>query len=229
VIDLENPFCTARVAPGAIPYLFPPGVTAAVLAARLDTQGGWGEITGPRGSGKSTLLTALIPVLVHSGWQPFLVTLHDGQRRLPPEAVQQVRASARSDRPLLVIDGYEQLSAWSRCCVKRGCRKRGSGLLVTAHRRAGFPSLYRTSVAPATAEQVVHWLTDGPERLVAPGEVRGPLATHHGNLREALFALYDLHEQRRRGAGRVRGFPYHSGLAGAAPRKGPEDRPASRS
>jgi hypothetical protein len=76
--------------------------------------------------------------------------------------------------------------------------------VVTVHAPAGFPDLSRTAVTPEAAQAVVDHLTPpGPGCTVTPADVRERLAVRSGNLREALFDLYDLHERRScGGAGR---------------------------
>jgi hypothetical protein len=188
----SNPFSTRRVRPGAIPFLFPGGESLAGLLARLRATNWWGQIIGPHGSGKSTLLAALLPELRRAGREPLLNVLHDGQRRLPEDAWQH-----GNGHRILVVDGYEQLHRWTQFWILRHCRRRGQGLLVTAHADAGLPDLYRTAVTPAAARRVVEFLTTGMPSRVTPPEVEAPLAARQGNLREALFDLYDLHERRR--------------------------------
>ena len=122
---LENPFCTRRVRPGAIPFLFPAGEDAETLVGRLRQNGWWGEIVGAHGTGKSALLATLIPRIELAGRQPLLVELHDGQRRLPLDLDRDSRLRPPT---LLVVDGYEQLSRWRRWLLKRLCRRRGWGL-----------------------------------------------------------------------------------------------------
>jgi hypothetical protein len=189
----SNPFATRFVRPGAVPYFFPPGESAATLAGRLRETGWWGQVVGPHGSGKSTLLAALLPELRRAGLEPLVATLHDGQRRLPGEVW---RAEWRA-ATVVVVDGYEQLSGWQRFRLKRRCRRYGCGLLVTSHGTVGLAELYRTPVAEETAERVVEFLLARSEQAVTPEEVRGRLSARAGNLREALFDLYDLHELRR--------------------------------
>ena len=190
----ENPFCTRRVRPGAIPFVFPPGENPDALVDRL-RQAGWrGEIVGEHGSGKSTLLAALTPAIERAGRRVVVVALHDGQRRPPPG----VWSDAGLDRAaVLIVDGYEQLSRWSRLTLKRFCRRRGTGLVVTAHDSVGFPPLYRTVVTASLVERIVGQLTCGREGLLTSEEVSECMSRHGGNLRETLFDLYDICEQRR--------------------------------
>ncbi len=193
-IPASNPFSTRHIRPGAIPYFFPPGVGAATLVEQLRFAGWWGQIVGPHGTGKSTLLAALLPEAERAGKSPCIITLHDGTRRLPSEAVLSIRKCDGPDG-LIVVDGYEQLGLRSRFWLKWQCTRRGIGLLVTAHTSAGFPDLYRTNVTSEQAERVVDHLLGGRECSTSADEITGLLAAHGGNLREALFALYDLHER----------------------------------
>jgi energy-coupling factor transporter ATP-binding protein EcfA2 len=190
----ENPFCTRRVRPGAMRFIFPPNENAETLVDRLRKHGWWAEIVGPHGSGKSALLAALMPAVERAGQPTVLVELHDGQRRLPLD----LRRDERLVPPaVLVVDGYEQLSRWSRLVLKRFCRRRKLGLLVTAHETVGFPELYRTASTIGLAEQIVGQLFDGREAPFTSEELAACFSRHSGDLRETLFDLYDLYEQRR--------------------------------
>jgi hypothetical protein len=193
-----NPFATCRVRPGAVPYFFRAGESAAGLVERLRAAGWWGQVVGPHGTGKSTLLAALGPLLVAAGCDPLWVVRHQGERALP-ESVGEALSRARREgrRRLLLIDGYEQLGWWSAWRVRRLCRRGGHGLLVTAHDDAGLPELYRTGVTRETALRVVAHLTATAAPTVTDADVERCLAARAGDLREALFDLYDLHERRR--------------------------------
>jgi hypothetical protein len=193
----DNPFCTRRVRPGAIPFLFPPGEDVETLVRRLQRNGWWGEIVGGHGSGKSALLATLIPQIEQAGRHATLVELHDGQRRLPLD----LSRDSRLKPPLvLIVDGYEQLSRWRRFLLRRHCRRRGWGLLVTAHVSVGLPELFRTVASPELAERIVGQLMAGRLPPCTASELAACLARRGGNLRETLFDLYDLYEQSRSSA-----------------------------
>ncbi|HEX4148756.1 MAG TPA: hypothetical protein VHY20_07205, partial [Pirellulales bacterium] len=136
--ELSNPFATRYVRPGAIAYRWPPGESAAALVDRLAACGWWGEIAGPHGSGKSTLLAALVQPLQTAGRRVLMFTLEEGMRRLP---AGRKRLAAASRETLVIVDGYEQLSAWARWALKFACRRRRCGLLVSTHRPSGLPLL----------------------------------------------------------------------------------------
>ena len=190
----ENPFCSRRIRPGALPFQFPEGDDAARLVDRLASNGWWGQIVGPHGSGKSALLAALTPVIEQTGRDTRLIELHDGQRRLPLSLGSDARVSAST---MLLVDGYEQLGRMSRFRLKRTCRRHAAGLLVTAHAPVGLPDLFRTSPELELALDIVGKLTHGYESCVNSRDVAQRFSRHGGNLREMLFDLYDVYEQRR--------------------------------
>lgn len=189
-----NPFATRFVRPGAIAFRFKEGESAQRLVARLRANGWRGQIVGAHGTGKSTLLAALRPALERAGRSVISFALHDGQRRLPVD--RRMLLSLR-ETDLLAIDGYEQLSSTARFSLRLICRKCRCGLLVTAHSDVGLPALYATQVDLETAQSVVSALLPAAETTIAQADVEQALTRHKGNLREALFHLYDLYELRR--------------------------------
>jgi len=188
----ENPFCTRRIRPGAMPHLFPSGLSAQCLVDRLHDADWWGEIIGPHGSGKSSLLAAIIPAIERAGRATLLVELHDGQRRLPIDLSNDGRLSPPA---VVIVDGYEQLNRWNRSRLKRCCRNRKLGLLVTAHQSVGLPFLFQTEPSVALAEEIVAQLLRDRDPLDASA-IQQSYARHHGDFREMLFDLYDLCEPR---------------------------------
>jgi hypothetical protein len=189
-----NPFCARHVRPGAMPFVFTSGRSAEQFVERLGQAGWWGQITGPHGSGKSSLLAALLPAIERTGRKVLLIELHDGQTRMPPEFRSAIRTSPPS---IVAVDGYEQLRCWNRYSLKRLCRRRGWGLVATAHGPVGFPDLARTAVDLPLACQVVERLQHGHSPLVTPRDVAERLSRRGGDLRETLFDLYDLYAQRQ--------------------------------
>ena len=115
-----NPFATCWTRPGAIAFQFPADESAEQLVARLAAANWRGEIVGPHGSGKSTLVATLQPQLAAAGCSIAAITLRKGQRRIPAAFVRRSLAAAR---PLIVIDGYEQLSWPSRLFLRWCCRR----------------------------------------------------------------------------------------------------------
>lgn len=207
-----NPFSTRFVEPGAIPYHLPGGVAA--LAERF-REHGCGELVGPHGSGKSTLLASLLPLL--TDFTTRRVRLSTANRTLPPDLWP-----LPGPRPLLAIDGFEQLGWLSRRRVVRDCRRAGAALLVTTHRPAGLPTLYRTDVKPEALAWVLDRLVPPSDRSVLVDfEPVARLRAHRGSLRDVLFELYDRWEAARCGAS-----PASATLAETPPPRVP---PCSRS
>jgi hypothetical protein len=192
----DNPFASRHVRPGALPFLFGPGEGLAVLLERLAAQGWWGQVVGPHGSGKSTLLAALLPELERAGRRPLAARLNQENRILGEEVWQAAQAPGPR---VLVVDGLEQMSFWCRRRLKAACRRTGHGLVVSCHRGLGLPDLYRTAVTAELARRVLDsLLTPGQRRVLDDFDLGAALAARGGNLREVLFGLYDLYEERTR-------------------------------
>jgi hypothetical protein len=196
--SVSNPFCTARTRPGALSYLFPPGTDAEQLVAQLRGLDWWAQIIGEHGSGKSTLLQTLRPLLERAERRLQWYALHSGESRLPH--VNETRCSW-DEQTLVVIDGYEQLGWLVRRNLRDRCRRRKAGLLVTAHRPLRLPVLWRTEPSLGVAQAVVSRLLPTEHAgIITPEDVAVACRAHGGNLRETLFALYDVFESRKGGA-----------------------------
>lgn len=216
-----NPFATRYVRPGAIPFLFDDAtVNADVLVQRLQAHAWRGEIIGPHGSGKSTLLATLLPLLAQAGCEPILFKIGPGQRTLrdaTAEARPGVSHPARDGadsvadddgrRPkwsriawqpatLLVIDGYEQLAWSTRAWLRAATALQRVGLLITAHRSVGLPTIHRTRPTFETLWRIVEQSLARTGGAGVTSELaRRSFEECGGNIREALFALYDHWEQ----------------------------------
>ena len=193
----SNPFATRFTRPDAMPFLFPEGVDADTLLARLRHFNWRAAIVGPHGVGKSTLLYTLIPMIEQAGREVRYVALHDGERRLPPEVFRH----CSHDRPVqLVVDGYEQLAPWRRWALRSWTVWHRVGLLVTAHRGEGrwpgLPILWRMEPDCVTAQRVVDYLQRDTDALIRPDDIDAALSRSQGDLREALMRLFDVHERR---------------------------------
>jgi hypothetical protein len=194
---MSNPFSTRFVRPGSVPFIFPQGVTADSLVERLKQHDWRGAIVGPHGSGKSTLLEAIAPAIEQAGRQVRRVSLHDGERRLPADFFWP----ASSERAgVVVVDGYEQLGWWARRKLNATVRRNGWGLLATVHSlpaRFGLPELYRVQPTVEVFRQLVQQLLATQRTSIRPEDVTTVFHAHPHNLREGLFALYDLVEHRK--------------------------------
>jgi hypothetical protein len=188
-MPVSNPFASKNIRPGAIEFLFSLGESAAVPVERLREAGWWGQIVGPHGSGKSTLLMSLVPALESAGRKVQLVTLHQGEHRLP-----QLEFAVDSATQV-VVDGYEQLSWWSKRRLKSRCRRAGCGLLVTAHVDVGLPRIFETTSSLEIAKRVVSRLVENVDAPVGDDDVAQAYAASGGNVREMLFSLYDVYQR----------------------------------
>ncbi len=195
--DVSNPFCASRLRPGTIDYVFERGKSLEQLVDALEANAWHGQITGGHGTGKSTLLAALTPAMEGRGRLVKSITLVAGQRHLPREFISSLRLSAGLG--VAVVDGVEQLHFWNRLLLNRFCQTQGVGLVVASHRSADLPSLHETAVDETRAWSVVQRLQNGFPPRIQSGDLVQRLAQHQGNLREALFDLYDLYEDRSRG------------------------------
>jgi hypothetical protein len=103
-----------------------------------------------------------------------------------------------AEATILVIDGYEQLGWYHRWRLKRLCRRGKVGLLVTAHKSVGLPPLLELQPTSVLMRQLVRHLWPEHDRLITDREIDACFESQRGNVREAMFALYDLFESRIR-------------------------------
>jgi hypothetical protein len=188
----SNPFATRFIRPGAIPFLFLDGNSAAAIVERLKAKHWRGQIIGEHGSGKSTLLTTIIPVIEAAGKQVVMLKVGPSERRLP-----RIDKSSLSVTTQLIIDGYEQLSWWSRARIRALTWRAGAGMLVTAHTDVGLPTVYATEPSEAVAVAVAESLGARDGSPVSRDDIAAAYQAANGNLRETLFKLFDVYQQRR--------------------------------
>jgi len=194
----SNPFSTRYTRPGAIPFHFAPGPKEKQLFDRLWDMGLWGQIIGPHGSGKSTLLHMLARNAPAAGIRMVSFDLHDQQRKMPRGWRKLVWESFEVGRgTMLAIDGYEQLTALAQWQLKRTCRQRRWGLLVTSHHDVHLPHLYRTLTHIDLAHQLVRFVLPKEETRIGPDLVAETFRRHEGNLRNVFSDLYDQYETLR--------------------------------
>jgi hypothetical protein len=193
----SNPFATRFTRPGAIPYIFPPGQSAVGLLDSLRNHDWWGEIIGPHGSGKSSLLAELLPLLDAAGRRVEVFGLHQGDRTLP---FSKADVRTWNEETQVVVDGYEQLSWWSKRRLQSQVKAQRAGLLITAHQPMGLPPLFTTQPTLELARQIVENLLAGTDGngVLSHEDVAAAFSAHGANLRELLFSLYDVYQTKRK-------------------------------
>jgi energy-coupling factor transporter ATP-binding protein EcfA2 len=189
-----NPFSACRFTPGALRFRFPDSESSGTFLQRWEEAGRRGAIVGPHGSGKSTLLADMIPVLERNRRRVLLLELHDGARTLPWSDAP-LRDLAGTDD--LFVDGYEQLSLFSRFLLRRVVRRRRCGLLVTSHRGTIFPTIHTTAADPELVKTLVAELASTEWCRRHESRIDRAFDLHNGNIREVFFDLYDLFECHR--------------------------------
>lgn len=189
--DASNPFATRFVRPDAATYLPLQTPPIEELVGRFRELGRRAQILGPHGVGKSTLLASLVRELRDEGEDVHALTLHLGDRRLPPEFEKSLAWSAES---IVVIDGAEQLSWLRRRALVSKATKSGAGLLLTTHANLGLPTL--CELVPRAEDAVAVARRLDPKEVVSDDDVRAAFARRKGDLRETLFDLFDLYRTR---------------------------------
>ena len=194
-----NPFETRWIKPAEVRFI-PVGFKSICrLLKKLAAKGYRGEIVGPHGVGKSTLLQTLKRELTR---QDISVTLlyargpfpHTG----PPQTITSLKPHI-TPNAVLLVDGFEQLSWWTRRQLKRQTAQAHSGLVVTTHQSQKLPELIKLQTTLQTVIELITQLqTDrSVQRLISEQDAKMLYQQFGNNVREILFACYDLYEQRK--------------------------------
>ena len=186
----DNPFAVDRVL--AVRYRLA-GTTWEELLARLAALGGRGALVGPEGSGKTTLLEDLAPRLAGRGLRVHLISLREGEHRLPAEPGRSL-PQRLGVGDFVLLDGADALSRLAWLDLRRRARHAG-GLVVTLHRPGRLPTLHRCETDPELLAGIVRDLLREEGREAVPC-LRELLARHDGNVRTALRELYDVWAER---------------------------------
>jgi len=193
-----NPFSTRHTRPGRLAPLDPGGrpLDIAGLIDRLSCLPG-AAIVGPHGSGKSNLLHHLAAAIDAGGGRVERVRLQSRCDSL--RALGTVRLAGRGGT--VCVDSWERAGRLERIVLVVTARAVGARLLVTAHRPVGWlPTLVRCETTARLLEALVARLVGLPLRggvAIGAADVEAAFAGHAGDIREALYELYDLVERRR--------------------------------
>lgn len=181
----SNPFRVERI--DALGFR-PQGASWPELLVRLEALRYRAAIVGADGSGKSTFLEDLARRLPLLGWRPVLRVLKPDSSRAEIRAALGDAAAAGS-KDVLLIDGADHLARLHWWRLARAARRAG-GLVIASHRAGLLPTLIETSTSAALLAELVRELAPDLADRLAP-ELPALLARHHGNVRDALRALYD--------------------------------------
>ena len=216
----SNPFSTRYVQPGACDYLLPDGETWAQRIEFFEANQGRVQVVGPHGAGKTTFVKALLRRL--NGWMIKSAFLAADERdsTIVEEAFHElVKVASSNLRPLLVVDGFEQLSWWRRLSLVYRTNLHRMGLMVTTHRTQwGLPVLLNATSDPVRFELLVQELVrestgdadrgsdktkgtfDSIEEWLNSEVLRQVYMRHasKSDVREMLFDLYDHFQSHRK-------------------------------
>lgn len=220
----SNPFATRFVSPGQVEWIGEDDHFEQLVSrwTKLDCRA---SIVGVHGSGKSTLLEHFVPriadVILRRDAEGQLVArsistkpislqhINATEESLPLAVWLQLRRMNAQSMTipwkelhrgrLLIIDGYEQLTAWRRVMLIARTRRLGVKLLVTSHRPTLLNPLCELSVSGSIGRQIVSQLATRYEPFASfsEEEIQSHLNAHAGNMREVLMDFYDRFESQR--------------------------------
>lgn len=190
-----NPFAASRIE--ALEYRFSDGLGWPALMRRLEALGFRAALVGPEGRGKTTLLEQVASRLEARGAVLRRLTLGRGQRRLSSAERRRLLGDL-GPREVLLIDGAQELDrrVWSR--IRRRSRSAG-GLVITSHQEGLLPTLRLCETSPELLQDLVAELLDelGPGATdLRSLRLSSLYGRHGGNLRSALWELYDRWAER---------------------------------
>lgn len=190
----SNPFSTRFTRPGRLAPLDADGrpLDLDALLERLVALGGRAAIEGPHGSGKTSLLTALAARIDATGGETRFVRV-----RGAADAGSVLRdLGGPTTVTTVCVDGWERLARPVAALVRWGAACLGRSLIVTAHRPTGLPLLHRCRPSAMVFARIVHQQLPDHGGRITDEDLSAAFTRHSGNLREALYDLYDRYEHR---------------------------------
>jgi hypothetical protein len=190
-----NPFATRFTRPGMIAPLDRAGrpIDVPALLDRAIALGPLVTIEGPHGSGKSTLHIALVRHAATQGRPTACLRSTSAS-----DVWRMAAALGAIPRGALVgLDGGERLPPGAFVLIHAMARLRGLVVVATVHRPMRLPVLARCHTSPTLLAAIIDRLPSHGGRIDR-ADIDEALARHSGDVREALFDLYDRFEQRRR-------------------------------
>lgn len=190
-----NPFATRYTRPGYVLPLNEDGsrFDAEAVLSKLAASGGCGGFVGPHGSGKSTRLEAVAAIATQRGMPVRRIRLR--RRRDVFRALWAVAATPRGG--LVCLDSLEQAGRLGTLWLRSLASLAGVQMLATSHTAVGLPTLVNCRTSQALLQRIVEQLpAHGGSLLEA--DLHEAFEASDGNLREALFVLYDRVETRKK-------------------------------
>jgi len=156
----------------------PQAATWPAILHRLESLRYRAAVVGPHGSGKTTFMEELAARLLQTGRQPCLLRINEDNRRYTLPDV--------TPRTIILFDGADHLP-WLQWRKLKSRTQNAAGLIITSHRHDMLPTLLETTTTPDLLRDLVSELSSD----VSPDLIDDLFNRHRGNLRDALFNLYD--------------------------------------
>jgi hypothetical protein len=197
----DNPFSPQRIAPGEVSFLLPGNLSAHILFARFEQAGRLGEIVGPEGSGKSTLLHAMMREGDRRGLGGRYLHSASGRLFASPHSPED------AEDTVWYIDDVDRIPRLLWWGLRLACRLVDNGLVVTARRSMGLPTIYRPVPNGALIVSLVRDLA-GEEFPLDEEEADALIVKYGGNVRRVLLELREraasVNDEENRGTSRLR-------------------------
>ncbi|TWT60249.1 hypothetical protein [Rubinisphaera italica] len=181
----KNPFATEHLL--SIPYLYQ-DTSLNELIERFEQMGSRAALVGPEGHGKTTLQETMAAEYERRGVKTHWIRVSRDTPHLPKGIFKQL-AEQTAPEDLILFDGVEQISrlAWWRF---RRTLKPGQACLITTHTPGWFPTLHDCATDQVLLSEIIARLPISDIQIDS-SEIGEIWLKHRGDLRQALFDLYD--------------------------------------